>query len=99
MIIDFKKASSKAYDPVYTGSDLNGSVPKLVQIGLAFTRDLTDPIPFGSAIRTSSGSLLEIVPFGSDPMKIPCKQVGSDPNRQWSDTRQEKFYYEVFLSW
>ncbi len=63
--------------PAYPRSDRNGSAPRLlVRIGLAFTRDLTDPIPFGSAIRTGSALLSKVAPFGSDfqdPDPIPCK--------------------------
>ena len=66
--------------PVYTRSDPNGSVPKVSRIGLAITQGLTDPNPFGSAIRTQTGSLSKVIPFGSDPKKVSCKQVGSDPN-------------------
>ncbi len=40
-----------------------------VWIGLGFTRDLVDPIKFGSAIRTRSGLLSKVIPRGSDPEK------------------------------
>ena len=43
------------------GSYPNGPVPKVVRIGFAFTLDLADPIPFGSAICTCFGSLLKMV--------------------------------------
>ena len=53
----------------------------MVRIAFAFTRDLADQIPFGSAILTRLGSLLKMVPFGSDPKKVSCKRLGSDRNR------------------
>ncbi len=38
-------------DPVYTRENGRFNVPKLVRIGLAFTRELLEPFQFGSAIR------------------------------------------------
>ena len=50
--------------PTYPGLEPPLSIPIVVWIGLAFTRDLTDPIRFGSAIRTRLGLVLKIVPVG-----------------------------------
>ena len=61
--------------PVYTGTDPNGSVPVWVQIGLPFTLDLLDPYRYGSAIRTSLGSLSKVYPFGSVPVEVQCKRL------------------------
>ena len=60
-------------DPVYTGTDPNGSVPVWVQIGFPFTLELLDPYQCGSAIRTSLGSLSKVYPFGSVPVEVQCK--------------------------
>ncbi len=38
-------------DPVYMREYGRSNVPKLVRIGLAFTRELLEPFQFGSAIR------------------------------------------------
>ena len=54
------------------------SDPKLARLIVAFTRDLTDPIPFGSAIRTQTGSLLKMIVFGSDPKKVSYGVNGWD---------------------
>ena len=55
---------------IYTRSDPNGSVLKLQRISLAFTRELTDPNTFVSAIRTRAVSLSKVIPLlGSDPKK------------------------------
>ena len=70
-------------DPVYTGTDPNGSVPVWVQIGLPFTLDLLDPYRYGSAIRTSLGSLSKVYPFGSVPVEVQCKRV--DPIQTGKD--------------
>ena len=48
------KLRTNILDPVYTrenGTVPFGTVPKLVRIGLAFTRELLEPFQFGSAIR------------------------------------------------
>ena len=55
-------------DPVYTGTDANGSVPDWVQIGFPFILELLDPYRCGSTIRTSLGSLSKVYPFGSVPV-------------------------------
>ena len=68
--------------PVCTRSDPNGFVPKLQRmIGLAFTRDPTDPNPFGSAVRTHMG--------GSNRKEVLCKRVGADSNCYLQEVRQE----------
>ena len=87
--IVFSSAKNKAavmqhsLRPVHTRCDPNGSVPKLQRIGLAFTRDLTDPNPFGYGIRTQTGSLSKVIPFGSDPKRSRVNgwdriQIGTD---------------------
>ena len=49
-----------------------------IRLIFAFTWDPTDPIPFGSAIRTQMGSLSKVIPFRSDPIMVPCNRLGSD---------------------
>ena len=70
-------------DPVYTGTDPNGSVPVWVQIGLPSTLDLLDPYRYGSTIRTSLGSLSKVYPFGSVPVEVQCKRL--DPIKTGTD--------------
>ena len=70
-------------DPVYTGTDPNGSVPVWVQIGLPFTLDLLDPYRYGSVIRTSLGSFSKVHPFGSVPVEVQCKRL--DPIQTGTD--------------
>ena len=60
-------------DPVYTGTEPNGSIPVWVQIGFPFTLELLDPYRCRSAIRTSLGPLSKVYPFGSVPVEIQCK--------------------------
>ena len=52
-----------------TRMDPSVSISKLFRIGLVFTQDPTNLNP-----------LLKVIPFGSDPKKVSCKQMGSDPN-------------------
>ena len=66
----FDSNPSSTLGPVYTRSDPNRSVPKLELIGLLFTQDSTDTNPFGSAIRTQTGSLSKVITFESDPVWI-----------------------------
>ena len=74
----------------------NGSVPKVVRIGLAFTKDLADPIQFGPAIRTRLVSLLKIVTFGSNPKKISCNVNGWDRIQTGMDPKTaEDVHFEV----
>ena len=61
------------FDPDYTGTDANGSVPEWVQIGFPFILELFDPYRCGSAIRISLGSLSNMYPFGSVPVEVQCK--------------------------
>ena len=48
-------------------SDTNGSVPELLQIGLAFTRAPMDPNPLRSSVGTQVGSLSKVILLGFDP--------------------------------
>ena len=63
-------ASDDVLDPVYTGTDPNGSIPVWVEIGFPFTLELLDPYRYGSAIRTSLGSLSKVCQIGSVPLEV-----------------------------
>ena len=65
---------------VFTRSGSNGPVPKVQQIGYAFTRDQMEPNPFGSAIRTQTGSLSKAILFRSDPTRLHESFLRLDPN-------------------
>ena len=43
----------------------SGTGTKLVQISIAFIRDLADPLPISSPIRYQTGSLLTVIQFGT----------------------------------
>ena len=70
-------------DPVYTGTDPNGSIPVFVHIGFPFTLDLLNRYRYGSAIRTSLGSLSKGYPFGSVRVEVQCKRL--DPIHTGTD--------------
>ena len=55
---------------VYTGPDLFGTDTKLVWINLVFTRDLVDPVWFGSAIWYQMGPLMKVILYGTVPFQF-----------------------------
>ena len=71
----------KRPDPFETGSKLEVHVS-----GLAFLRDLADPLWIGSPIRYQMSSLVEVIQFGTAPLQFQRTQarvylIQMEPNR------------------
>ena len=54
---------------VYTRPDQFGTSAKLVQISLAFIRDLANPLWIGFPIWYQTGSFVKMIQFGTVPLQ------------------------------
>ena len=64
----------------FTREPINfGLIPDWVQIGLAFTRVLLEPVRCGPLTRYDVGPLEERSKYGPGPVQVSCEQAGPIP--------------------